>query len=106
MLPVETIDHQVPPGAVIVESKICENCTRTLFRKVDGRRLCISCAHNLESGSQVWVCIARIGRSICGTARKYGDGRPWESSAKQLRCDRCHDVTPHDFFEVSRGAQR
>lgn len=95
--------HRVPEGSTIVAPGMCSNCSRRLYVVSGDKVLCIACSNGLHIGAQVWVCFARGKRGMCGTSRKYGDGPPADKSSKRLLCDRCHDVTRHEFFEVSRG---
>lgn len=99
MIPIEVSDHRLPSGATVVTPCMCANCSRRLYSEVQGNRLCPSCAQIFELGAQVWVCVG------CGTARKYGDGRPDDTSAKELKCCRCCSTTTHEFFEVCRGVR-
>lgn len=98
-----TFEHRVPAGAEVVVPEMCGNCARRLYVVTGEKKLCIACSNGLHIGAQVWVCVNRGKRGLCGTARKWGEGAPEDRNAKQLLCDRCHDVTQHDFYEVSRG---
>lgn len=90
-------DNCVPAGATVVEPVSCENCARPLYRAIKQRRICPCCVSAFEIGAQVWCCVE------CGTARKYGEMRPEETSKKFLKCSRCCLITQHEFFEVFRG---
>ena len=90
-------ENRVPAGARVVEPTCCENCSRTLYREVKKKKICPACVSIFEMYAQLWCC------GECGTARKYGEGRPEETAGKQLRCVRCCQVTRHEFLAVFRG---
>jgi DNA-binding CsgD family transcriptional regulator len=69
------------------------------------RILCCSCLHaeiegkvitlSITWGAQMWNCVE------CWTPRKWGEGRPWDSSVRPaLRCAHCQAVTRHTFQRV------
>ena len=98
-------EHRKPPQSVSLEPSSCENCARPLYVRTGKRTVCPPCSSAFELGAMVWICLE------CETARKYGSSplnlrlSEIDRTEKQLKCLRCHQVTRHEFFEVSRGAR-
>jgi hypothetical protein len=53
--------------------------------------------------AMVWVCVDCETARNCGCAPLNLPLSEIDRTDKQLKCLRCHQVTRHEFFEVSRG---
>jgi hypothetical protein len=93
---------QISAPPVVGEYKVCENCSFNFFRCISSSlHYCCDCFRQLTTvENQIWSCIH------CGTERAWGQGRPNDNTAKDLRCKRCAKVTLHLYERLIRTSKR
>ena len=84
---IDRIDRKVAEASEHRFDDLCRNC-RSLLET--------SAYLQFEFDDQVWLCTG------CGSARKWGNSRPWDSGLRPLlNCERCGCAKRHEFLRVA-----